>query len=95
MKAKRMDKPMRKVCANCKEEYFEGDKYCRFCGAPMGKPDYIEDVILLLYGPPPIKRVHTCVNCGYSWEIYRMVDEGGYCPKCGGDAPVTDLGDDK
>ena len=81
------------VCGNCKGRYFKGDKYCRFCGAPMGKPDYIEEVILILYGPPPPKQVHTCDKCGYSWETYgRLADEiygrinnVNYCPKCGGD----------
>ena len=32
-----MKTPMRKVCANCKENYINGDKYCRYCGAPMGE----------------------------------------------------------
>lgn len=84
---------VREVCRNCKGSYFKGDKYCRFCGAPMGKPEYIEEIILFLYGPPPPKQVHTCDKCGYSWETYgRLADEiygrinnVNYCPKCGGD----------
>ncbi len=90
-----MDASKRKVCANCKEEYFEGDKYCRYCGAPMGKPDYIGGIMPPLYGPPPINRVHKCVKCGYSWETRRMIDKGRYCPKCGGDAPAIVSEDDE
>ncbi len=86
---------VREVCRNCKGSYFKGDKYCRFCGAPMGKPEYIEEIILILYGPPPPKRVYTCAKCGYSWENYGRLDDiikgrshsVNYCPNCGGDTP--------
>ena len=80
---------LRKVCANCKETYIEGDKYCRYCGAPMGKASYIEEDFACIYGPPPVKRVHTCKKCGYSWETDYMIDNERHCPKCGGRAPVT------
>ena len=79
---------MRKVCSNCKNTYIEGDKYCRFCGAPMGKPDFIEERFAYLYGPPPIRRVHTCANCGFSWETNQMDDKQRWCPQCGGSAPA-------
>ncbi len=85
---------VREVCGNCKGRYFKGDKYCRFCGAPMGKPDYIKEVMLILYGPPPPKLVHTCDKCGYSWETYGRIDDVRYCPKCGGDAPKLVSEDD-
>ena len=58
-----MKTPMRKVCANCGENYINGDKYCRYCGAPMGKPAYIEEDFACIYGPPPVKRTHTCAKC--------------------------------
>ena len=80
---------MEKVCANCKELYFEGDKYCRFCGAKIGKPVYMNYAFATLYGPPPVKRVHTCEKCGYTWETDYMVDMERHCPECGGNAPVT------
>ncbi len=83
------NKRMMKVCANCKKTYIEGDRYCRYCGAPMGKPKFIEENFPLIYGPPPVTRVHTCVKCGYSWETTSMRDDEEYCPKCGGRAPVT------
>lgn len=79
-----------KVCANCKEVYTQGDKYCRYCGAPMGQAKFIAEDIACIYGPPPIKRVHKCKDCGYSWKTVRMIDNERYCPKCGGSAPVTD-----
>ena len=71
-----------KVCANCKETYIEGDKYCRYCGAPMGKAAYIDEDFAC-------KRVHTCKKCGYSWETELMIDDERWCPQCGGRAPVT------
>ena len=84
---------MRMVCANCREPYINGDKYCRFCGAPMGKPEYIEEDFACIYGPPPVNRTHTCAKCGYSWKTCEMIDNARWCPKCGGPAPAT--GDDE
>ena len=80
-------RPMRKVCANCKNTYIEGDKYCRYCGAKMGKPAFIPDNMACIYGPPPITRVHKCEKCGYTWTTNQMIDKERYCPKCGGSAP--------
>ncbi len=79
----------RAVCANCKQTYIDGDKYCRYCGAPMGTPDYIDETIACLYGPPPVKRTHACEKCGFSWETNLMLDRERWCPKCGGAAPVA------
>jgi len=76
-----------KVCANCKHTYAEEDKYCRYCGAPLGKPDYIEEIFSEIYGPPPMERVHKCAECGYTWETNLMIDDDMWCPKCGGSAP--------
>lgn len=80
----------KKVCANCHQSYIEGDKYCRFCGAPMGTPDYIEEGFACIYGPPPMKRLHKCDQCGYAWETNQMCDNERFCPKCGGSAPYED-----
>ena len=80
--------PKRKVCANCKETYIEGDKYCRFCGAPMGEPDYIPENFACIYGPAPVERTHICKKCGNSWKTFDMVDDARWCPKCGGEAPA-------
>ena len=85
--------PKRAVCANCKEHYYKGDKYCRFCGAPMGEPYHVDAIIAPIYGPPPVKRVHTCTKCGYTWKTKKMIDKECYCPKCGGDAPVSSIDD--
>ena len=89
----RNDVPKRMVCANCKNDYNEGDKYCRFCGAPMGKPDFIEEDFSCIYGPPPTERVHKCSRCGYEWTTIEMVDKERYCPKCGGYAPADGASD--
>lgn len=80
----------KRVCANCRNNYIEGDKYCRYCGAPMGKPVFIEEDFALIYGPEPIKRIHTCGKCGYSWNTQLMLDYEQFCPMCGGNAPAID-----
>lgn len=79
----------RKVCANCKQEYIEGDRYCRYCGAPLGKPEFIEDDLECIYGPEPTERLHICKVCGYQWTTIKMVDRERRCPRCGGPAPVS------
>ena len=78
----------RKVCANCKNAYREGDKYCRYCGAPLGKPDYIEENFACIYGPPPVEREHRCKKCGFTWKTCLMIDDEKWCPQCGGEAPA-------
>ena len=64
----------RKVCANCGNSYRENEKYCRYCGAPMGTPDYIEEEFACIYGP---------------WKTTLMIDDEKFCPECGGPAPVV------
>ena len=86
--------PKAKVCANCGGPYIEGDRYCRYCGAPMGKPSYIEENIQCIYGPPPVTRLHKCEKCGYTWETRRMIDRERCCPRCGGSAPYTEHEDE-
>ncbi len=76
-----------KVCPDCKNNWREGDLYCRYCGAKMTDPSYIEFEMQCIYGPPPMKRTHTCKECGYSWTTNNMIDREEYCPKCGGSAP--------
>lgn len=83
-----MELPKRKVCANCNNDYREGDKYCRYCGAPLGKPDFIEEDFACIYGPQPIEREHKCKRCGFTWKTYLMVDNEKWCPKCGSSAPA-------
>ena len=84
-----MNTRLRKVCSNCNKTYIEGDKFCRFCGAPLGRAKYIEDEFAMIYGPRPMKRFHKCQRCGYEWETELMVDKQAWCPKCGGEAPFT------
>lgn len=79
----------RRVCANCKNTYREGDKYCRYCGAPMGKPEFIVEDFGCIYGPPPVNRTHTCKKCGFTWNTCLMIDDERFCPQCGGETTVT------
>ena len=76
-----------RVCANCGSTYIEGDKYCRFCGAPMGEPKFIIEDFACIYGPPPVTRTHTCAKCGFTWTTCKMIDDERFCPECGGSAP--------
>ena len=85
----RPDRPLQKVCRNCSNPWQEGDKYCRFCGAPMDAPTYIQLEMQCIYGPPPVRRRHVCAQCGYAWETCAMIDRETHCPRCGGDAPAS------
>ncbi len=79
----------RLVCMNCNNTYIYGDKYCRYCGAPMGTPIFIVDVRECIYGPKPVIRTHVCSECGYSWENCVMIDRERWCPMCGGKVKVS------
>ena len=82
-----MNTRKRAICKNCKSRYTAGDKYCRYCGAPMGNPEYIDDRFSVIYGPP-YSEMHECKKCGYSWESSGLgVDRQQWCPRCGGEAP--------
>lgn len=82
--------PPTPVCANCKNFYIKGDKYCRFCGAPMGTPDYIREAERhsTVYGPMA-RRDHKCEKCGYAWTKTSMSDREFFCPQCGSKVSIT------
>ena len=81
-------------CGNCHKELDEGDLYCRFCGTRFGEGTYepYEDIVQIVYGPPPTIRKHTCKKCGYNWNSWSMIDEEKYCPKCGGNIKTGETG---
>ena len=85
-----MGKYKERVCAKCGRIYIPKDRYCRFCGTPMGLPEFIEqdDGFICANGPEAVKRLHICVQCGHMWKTELMVDEQRYCPICGGRAPA-------
>ena len=83
--------PKQKVCRNCQNTWREGDKYCRYCGAPMDNPSYIIKKFYTIYGPMPIKRKHVCSKCNYTWETE---DKEDYCPQCGGTASTEEIEED-
>ena len=81
----------RAICSNCKNRYTEGDKFCRYCGAPNGTPVYITDRYAMIYGPP-YSAVHKCEKCGYEWKTSGLGrDKQNWCPRCGGEAPAKDI----
>ena len=45
--------PITHICRNCSHEYTEGDRYCRYCGAPLGEPWKVQEVFEDIYGPEP------------------------------------------
>ena len=81
-----------KQCGNCHASLQEGDRYCRRCGTSAGEGAYepYQNVMQCIYGPRPVKRIHICEKCGYSWSTVEMLDRDKYCPKCGGNAPYTE-----
>ena len=85
--ARTLNTRLHPVCPNCGSSWIEGDKYCRYCGAPMDQPDFREVVIGCIYGPKPVTRRHVCSSCQYSWTTDLMIDKERYCPLCG--APST------
>ena len=78
-----------KYCSNCHKAVANEDKYCRFCGVSTFDTDYEPSFnsMACIYGPPPVKRIHKCEDCGYTWETFRMLDREKHCPLCGGNAP--------
>ena len=77
-------------CGNCAEYIGTEDQYCRYCGTKRGegsfKPYYNEPQCV--YGPPPVKRIHSCTKCGFEWSTSVMIDRQRYCPKCGSSCNV-------
>ena len=80
-----------KQCGNCHADLENGDKYCRICGTRVGDGAYdpYQDIMQCIYGPAPVRRKHTCRQCGNIWSTYLMLDAQKYCPKCGGYAPYS------
>lgn len=78
-------------CGNCAEHIGTEDQYCRYCGTKRGKgsfkPYYNEPQCV--YGPPPVRRIHSCTKCGFEWSTSVMIDRQRYCPKCGSSCNVT------
>ena len=76
-----------KVCRNCSSSWHDGDRFCRYCGAPMDQPGYMIREFACIYGPRPVVRVHRCMKCRFRWQTELMIDEEKFCPRCG--SPVT------
>ncbi len=83
-------------CGNCQSKMSPEDKYCRICGAKEKEGIYEpeQDLMQCIYGPRPEEREHVCVECGYSWTTFLMLDNQKYCPQCGGNAPYKVVEDE-
>lgn len=83
----------RRACANCMNVTTEDDLYCRYCGCIFsGKPYNPRENLwatACIYGPAPVKRVHSC-SCGFSWTTFDMIVKEKYCPRCGNKCTITD-----
>ena len=71
----------KRVCANCGNYYYEEYRYCPFCGAPLGEPEYINDYFQEIYGPPPGEEI----------ELIEDDFQVLYGPPPGEDMNVNDL----
>ena len=80
-----LDEYMLKVCENCENNYIDGDKYCRYCGSPLGSPKFITDNLACIYGPGWEESLE-CKQCGFTWKSILMRAPERYCPKCGSEA---------
>ena len=88
------DMTKEKICRNCKNSWREGDKYCRYCGAPLDYPDYKIKEFYTIYGPRPVRRKHSCKKCKYTWDTDLMVDKEEHCPRCGSSVEIVVIEDD-
>ena len=72
-------------CGNCHAKLGSTDQYCRVCGTKRNEGAFLpyKNRMECIYGPMPVKRLHTCKSCGYAWENKVMIDYDKYCPKCG------------
>ena len=82
------------VCANCNNKKTDKDDvYCRICGCLFSEKEYnpFNNMVATpcIYGPAPVKRVHSC-SCGFSWASFSMVADEKYCPKCGKKCEITE-----
>ena len=85
------------LCFNCHARVGTDSNYCSVCGTKVGEGEFkpFQNIMQCIYGPMPVKRVHTCKNCGYEWTTHEMIDKGRYCPKCGGPAPYEEVLDER
>jgi uncharacterized paraquat-inducible protein A len=72
-------------CGNCHSKLRARDKYCRYCGTPVGEGDFKPylNMTYCVYGPP-IKNLWQCPECGYAWRsIVLGGDHPRFCPRYG------------
>lgn len=86
----------KKVCSNCKNDYIEEDKYCRFCGHLSENPIYTTNdnfnpELGIFRSKHKITKeyiifsnIHTCDKCNHQWKAFGYgEDTQDYCPQCG------------
>lgn len=72
-------------CGNCHSLLGKKDKYCRYCGTPVGEGKFkpYENETYCVYGPP-IKELWRCPKCGHKWRSTVLGgDNPEFCPRCG------------
>ncbi len=72
-------------CGNCCAKLEPNDKYCRVCGTERGAGAFkpYQNTMTCIYGPRPVKRIHHCKKCDFTWKTTAMIDNDEYCPACG------------
>ena len=83
-------------CGKC-HAFIGEEEFCRYCGTRRGEGEFkpYDNTPQCVYGPPPVRRLHTCPECGFEWENCVMLDRQRYCPKCGSRVSVAELHDRK
>ena len=80
-------------CGQCWSYLRTADKYCRRCGTKRGSGSFDprNNLMQIIYGPPPVEFKFLCKSCGLEWTECLMVNFNKYCPKCGAaDLQATD-----
>lgn len=91
-------------CGRCQELMNPNDRFCVRCGTSreegrwMWEQEYLDRWIMQrvqpVYGPAPMKRQHKCTACGHTYTVAYMIDHDKFCPMCGGETRMTELGYD-
>ena len=72
-------------CGKCWGYLKPKDNYCGKCGTKRGDGTFNpeDNIMQVIYGPPPEKFNFSCRSCGLKWSETLMINQNKFCPKCG------------
>ena len=79
-----------KTCANCKEPWVDGNKYCLFCGAPYKQVNYIRPDHPCIYGPPPAPPQKGLLR-NLKTALRKLFGNNRFDPKLPAERPKTSI----